>query len=953
MSATMAESKYFTTHEETDHQDGYTLYRALARMLIGDPARHLRILEAVLQFAISARSNPKHSLHEAYLDREASFRLATSRELFAGLDCPDYLPSEEIYWVVAQALRIRLRVFTQVNSEGQPEELLESADADGGVPIAVLKGSHKKKKMSRFSALRPDESGKDIVEFLSSEAKRMENDTCNEYGGLKIKQISWAWKNVNEYGWADFTCFNEHRPSSSPDNLLSDSPLNRADVFTAVINHPGEIKAALKLFHEAMRRAPNQRRAVQISGDGKSGAMKPHCSVDAEFIKYPEEDVLGKSEAETKWLLREGHVEELRSVLTVAVGRHFTLSFNILHMLKNPKQETVPALSSLFEELIFNPEIMKLWWNLQSDIQVMDNTIAYLFQGTHRPSIWYTSWKAAPVRLQPTFKIHSQHFNGTRPDSLTFPKKHQTCGLHAESLNGAGISCPCELGNIDIAALVNHFCRLHGIGITKMGWDQHRHHFNYETFLYSMLQGNRLYPLMSHLKHSFRKGDLARSPHGFYQSLGQPGMELDDGAMGYNIGDVIGQNIIFEQLFASDDRDLLANCLHLYARAESDDAIKQPQRQAESAFGTAAGIALFEDNVRLFKTWRTSSAKTASDGDSTNYVPFTDPSLWTTQALRPWDHDKRAHISRNMTKRSGVLVQHNVYKQPSEQEWSELESRKQDLLHRLRDPTRFWIPETCANITGSTFEQPILRASMTHSEGIIELLNSARVPREVTPPPGFGCPLRLTDDLLELPDRIAGASMTLARDIYLAFPSRPAHIDESKLGHLRRFPPPTLVTKSSFVDTKQLAGKALEDAKQSTSSIYWDQTRSEDRWEQAKEAKTNCYKAIARELSMNEQQGPPGIIDHADIFDPEGREYRRAVEAAAEWNKPDLRFTPETYPDGKWKSEATLTLVGLDAMAKDEDIDYVDWKLVTDKTPHLRAYTARGRARRGRGRGGW
>ncbi|KAK4555574.1 hypothetical protein LTR86_007327 [Recurvomyces mirabilis] len=76
-----------------------------------------------------------------------------------------------------------------------------------------------------------------------------------------------------------------------------------------------------------------------------------------------------------------GWVEEMCSVLTLGVGRHFFLMFNIVEMLEHPTEHTVPAVEKLFWEIIFNPELIKLWWNPSSDFAVMSTTLAQMYQG--------------------------------------------------------------------------------------------------------------------------------------------------------------------------------------------------------------------------------------------------------------------------------------------------------------------------------------------------------------------------------------------------------------------------------------------------------------------------------------------------------------------------------------------------------------------------------------------
>lgn len=218
---------------------------------------------------------------------------------------------------------------------------------------------------------------------------------------LQIKRMSWASDLTNERqfwklnrGDKSLTCFNEYRAGSSTSDLRPGSEIDRMDAFVVTVNDVRDIARALELFHCALEVAPYQRLPVRHGRNLQAGSMLPHCAVDAEFVKMPrpnDRPAYMQPGAE-KYHVESGALEELCSVLIVAVGRHFFLVFNILHMMEHPTQQTVTELEKLYREILFNQKIIKLWWNLQSDIMVMDGTIAHLYQGTARQTYTYHAY---------------------------------------------------------------------------------------------------------------------------------------------------------------------------------------------------------------------------------------------------------------------------------------------------------------------------------------------------------------------------------------------------------------------------------------------------------------------------------------------------------------------------------------------------------------------------------
>ncbi|EGP85544.1 uncharacterized protein MYCGRDRAFT_94223 [Zymoseptoria tritici IPO323] len=759
--------RYYVVHDEaiadgityaqpSAQSDGYTLYRALARMLIGDPTRHGAIVEAVLNFAI-----------------------------------------REVYWIIAHALGIRIAVYATITPEGELRELLASAGATTRPTYSLLKTTCDGPIQSRFSGLMPDESGKELIEYLlSTKAEMTDGLSGDKFHGLEIKKMVWAWK--KRPGGLKVSCFNEHRPKSTMEDLdLDRSPMKRMDVMTIVVNEANQLPAALDIFKKAMELAPGQKRKV-----------------------------LYKDRRGQQALVDSGEVEELCSVVSIAIGRHLCIIFNVLQMMEHPNEQTVPALYQLFSEVIFDARICKLWWNLQSDFTVMNNTIAHLYQGTPREAFSHTSYRGVKYNVTPTWKLQSPFFNGERPEDLSFPSSQKPCDLHAGSTEYVGMSCPCQTGNIDIAALLNHFCRLQG---------------------------------------------------GFYQNLGGPNMQNDDCAMAYNIGDVVGQNLAFEQLMANDDVKLTADCLERYATKDLWPA-PRPFKQMLSKFKETSGIPLYEDNSRLFTTQRFVNEQVSE----TKFVVSTltsDTSLWNTKYLSPWEHDRRVEVSRSISSPDqGTPVQSTLFRAPTTKEQEGLATRKKKLMTRLTDPRRLWLPVSCANLIEEEYEGPVVRAGTTQSEALLEFALSEHVVAGTTPPPGFGAAIGSGEGLPGFLKRRPGTNLPLAKEIYKALSSKRSSIRNTSGAATTMVEGREPRVTQSDLTPKQMAEKAVEEI----IKTMWCSREQVDDWLLAHYAKQDVQAEIDKEEEINLMHGLPSVVDHGDVFDPEGREYRRMVEGAAD-----------------------------------------------------------------------
>lgn len=217
-----------------------------------------------------------------------------------------------------------------------------------------------------------------------------------------------------------------------------------------------------------------------------------------------------------------------------------------------------------------NKEYLKIWFNFQNDITVLDATIAHMFQGTLRNVYEKREWNSEKINLvRPSWKIDpGLYFGGERPNDLVFPRRSD-CDLHDDSpstqLDGHGHCCPCvRTSNIDITTIMDYLCiqfkykdPLRGKPLEKRNWVSARRYCNYERFITWTMGSDRLFPLLNYFKsipdRFGRRGDPERDA--FYQSIG-PGMEKSNDMMGYNIGDVAGVALLMRFLTTTDDRML-------------------------------------------------------------------------------------------------------------------------------------------------------------------------------------------------------------------------------------------------------------------------------------------------------------------------------------------------------------------------------------------------------------
>ena len=246
----------------------------------------------------------------------------------------------------------------------------------------------------------------------------------------------------------------------------------------------------------------------------------------------------------------------------------------------------------LFAETIFNDQLLKLWFNYQSDIAVLEATIAHMYQGTPRiPQILRNSHSNDEGKwVRYNWKFSSEHLRQERPAKLTFLTHNDDCNMHQKypdnesqsslqlsNADGQRIGCPCYLGNIDISPLLDYISRqLQWRGDSTPNyppppaddddmkpwnwnattgaryWKANRIYCNYGNFLRWTMGSDPLYPLFERLK-SIPDGKPDKTA--WFNTFG-PGMEIDDEKMGYNIGDVVGIALLMRFLTTTDDRKM-------------------------------------------------------------------------------------------------------------------------------------------------------------------------------------------------------------------------------------------------------------------------------------------------------------------------------------------------------------------------------------------------------------
>lgn len=260
----------------------------------------------------------------------------------------------------------------------------------------------------------------------------------------------------------------------------------------------------------------------------------------------------------------------------------------------------------LFLNLILDPGIIKIWFNYQDDIKVMDATLDEIYRGTPRPNFKTYSCREGWGELaNPPYKLtlnadQTTAFGRARPQNLTFHKIRGSewgteCpyNFHTNSVDKFGRPCPCRTNNLDLAVVTEFIIEdLHMGGpramVRRRPWTELRYRASYTRFNDCMLLGDRHRELFRTLKDTgvdrvhpppvyptpcptscpggmcrndcpnFQiKRDHRDAVRGFkdtfFESFSNPTFQQTPALLGYVIGDVVGLALILRFLMTTEN----------------------------------------------------------------------------------------------------------------------------------------------------------------------------------------------------------------------------------------------------------------------------------------------------------------------------------------------------------------------------------------------------------------
>ncbi|EME80163.1 uncharacterized protein MYCFIDRAFT_177138 [Pseudocercospora fijiensis CIRAD86] len=279
--------KYYNAFEQDhgtsrgkDSVHGDSLYRCLAKILIGDYQAYGCISDAVLRFALEVRANEKHPLQAEYMRRERDFTDSTQYPLFTALESPDFVSNIDVLWTIAMALRIRIRVYGKIIRCGDQlrkvDDVLNLIGEEYAPPVAVLQQNGCRGMAVKFAALVPDDSWRDLVELLLRWQKgpSPRDPGSDVKDGMQTRRFSWVMRS-RDGGAMEVVCDNTYRQGSNSNMIKSTDQLQRHDTWQTLVRDPRDIAEALSRVKSAMDTAPNQGRNVRTNSDAASPKSPP------------------------------------------------------------------------------------------------------------------------------------------------------------------------------------------------------------------------------------------------------------------------------------------------------------------------------------------------------------------------------------------------------------------------------------------------------------------------------------------------------------------------------------------------------------------------------------------------------------------------------------------------------------------------------------------------------
>lgn len=190
----------FSPRDPSHRVYGRSIYRGLARQLLGDPGNFNDIIGEVLHHFLRVFFNPQHPLHGQY-------RLFDGKNFYYNLSRPDLSDSRDTLLkalkIISNALRIEI-----ILHENDSKKYLNTKIGSTFENHAQCRLFIRRREMHYVAfSMIPEDSGQDIINYM-----RLQN-TIGEGWILNIKRIKWWWNPESDS--TNFECANEFVSVSS------------------------------------------------------------------------------------------------------------------------------------------------------------------------------------------------------------------------------------------------------------------------------------------------------------------------------------------------------------------------------------------------------------------------------------------------------------------------------------------------------------------------------------------------------------------------------------------------------------------------------------------------------------------------------------------------------------------------------------------------------------------